>query len=121
MKFIIKENQLEKVSAKKKAIILSKLFDSFYPNLSQSEITKSDIDIKNDESDELIFYYRPKSGEFFVSLIILQKLYEKTGLPFLNYESVKTNKRHEFDEIIKEFAKYHFGFNNVEDVYFHWY
>ena len=44
MKFIIKENQLEKVSAKKKAIILSKLFDSFYPNLSQSEVTRDEID-----------------------------------------------------------------------------
>jgi hypothetical protein len=120
MKFIIKENQLEKVSAKKKAIILSKLFDSFYPNLSQSEVTRDEIDIKDGVSDELIFYYRPRSGEFFVSSHILQKLYENTGLPFLNYETVKTNKRQEFDEIIKEFAKHHFGFNNVEDVYFHW-
>ena len=120
MKFIIKENQLNKVSLKKKGELLSKLTDTFYPSLEQKETNGEDIDFFG-PNDELIFYFRPKSGEFFIGLNFINKLYSVTGLPFLEYESVKTNRRDEFDNIVREFVKYHFGFSNVEDIYFHWY
>ena len=121
MKFIISEEQEDLVKLEKNSDILYKLLNVFYPENYEYETSNDTTEVFDDEDNEnLLFFYDFESKEFYVGVSFVNKLFELTGLPFLDFTSVRTNKREMFDNLIKVFAKRHYGWN-VDDVHFHWY
>ena len=120
MKYIITEEQEDLVKLEKNSDILFKLMNVFYPENYEYETSNDTTEVyKNEDNDELLFYYDWDDKEFVIGVRFIDELFKKTGVPFLDYTEVKTNKREMFDELIKVFAKRHYGWN-VDKVHFHW-
>ena len=124
MKFIIRESQINSMDEEKKAYILSDMIDIFYPDLFIEDDDTlghySNVYDNKEDMEELLYYYDWERKEFYVGVHVIDKLYQKTGAPFLDYDQVNTNKMEMFDKIIKIFAKKDYGWN-VDKVFFHWY
>lgn len=121
MKIIISENQLNQLDLEKKSDLLYKLIQSFYPNNYESDNSNNETEVFDDEDEgNLLFYYNFDTKEFYVGTLFINSLFEATGLPFLDYTEVRTNKRGMFNSLIKVFAKRHYGWD-VNSVWFHWY
>ena len=121
MKVIISETQINNIGLDKKADAIYYLMNSLYPNNREEyNETTDDTNIYGDESEDyLLLYYRWNDNDLYVGISFINDLFSRTGLPFLNYEEIRTNKREMFNDIIKIFAKRHYGWN-VRNVLFHW-
>lgn len=124
MKFIITENQNNEILNRASDLIFS-VFKSEYPEFSdQYSESKDETEIcDNEDCDTLIFYYLWDDKEFYFSSYFAEKLYEMTGLEFFDLDFTRESNienRKKFDEIVKVFAKRHFGFD-VKKVWLHSY
>lgn len=122
MKIIISENQVNQLGLENKADALHKLILLFFPEnyeLYSESIGQTEVFDSEDEN-LLLFYYAWKPKEFYIGGTFIHYLFESTGLPFLNIDKVRVEEREMFDNLIKVFAKRHYGWN-VDKVWFHWY
>ena len=124
---MITESQDEMLKLEKKSDILYKLFNHIYPdNYLEDVVNVRDNETEvysNEEKDELLFYYVWKQNEIYIGTEFINKIYKLTFLNFLDLELIMkpmSYERDEFDNIIKVFARRHYGWN-VDLVYFHWY
>lgn len=122
MKIIITENQSNQLGLENKADVLYKLIQLFFPENYESYIESVDqTEVFDSENDNLLlFYYTWKTKEFYIGGTFIHYLFESTGLPFLNIDKVRVEEREMFNNLIKVFAKRHYGWN-VDKVWFHWY
>lgn len=129
MKFIITESQANLLSLDKISDIMYKLFETIYPDNyevvieSLSRYSGNETEVySNEERDQLLFYYKWKEKEFYIGTTFIQELYDIIHLHFLNPEllEIGSPEREEFDNMIKVFAKRHYGWT-VDKVWFHWY
>ena len=124
MKLILEESQVNNMSEEKKADALYFLMNAYFPDNFEEDEWRGDSNViagRNDESDgRMLFYYRWDTKEFYMGIHFLEELHEKSGLFFLDYTEVRTNKRELFLNIIKAFAKKYYGWD-VNTVLFHWY
>lgn len=127
MKFIITESQDEMLKLEKQSDILYKLFKHIYPDNYLEDVVNvrgNETEVySNEEKDELLFYYVWKQNEIYIGTEFINEIYKLTFLNFLDLELIMkpmSSERDEFDNIIKVFARRHYGWN-VDLVYFHWY
>jgi hypothetical protein len=121
MKYIISESQLNSLDLEKMSDVLYKLIQVRYPkNYDYYNESQNVTDVLTEEDGELLFYYNWDRKEFYIGKSQMTDLYEMTGLPFLEYEEMRTNKRGMFNKLMMVFAKQHYGWD-VDTVFFHWY
>jgi hypothetical protein len=119
MKFIISESKIDSLSLENKSDIFYKLINVMFPNLYEDESEDGELlNFYSEEDGDLLFYYDYQRKEFYVGGNFLEKVYELTGLPFLNVEENISKNRKMFDELMKVFFKRHYGYS-PEKVYFH--
>lgn len=120
MKIIITESQSDNLSLEKRADIIYKLIKTLYPKNEISLTKLGDYDVyDNHDEERLLFYFKPKFGEFYMGALVLNELYKITGLPFFEYQNIKEN-RSTFDEVMKIFARKYYGWRPSE-IFFHFY
>ena len=129
MKFIITESQDEMLKLERQSDILYKLFETMYPDNYEvvkeypSRYYEDETEVySNEDRDQLLFYYKWTHREFYIGLIFIKELYDVTHLDFLNMNLIERHspEREEFDNMIKVFAKRHYGWT-VNKVWLHWY
>lgn len=126
MKFIITESQTNLLSLERQSDIMYKLLQSLYPNnyiddSSDYMDNGNDSSVYSDEdSEQLLFFYKWDEKEFYVGINFMEEFYNLTKLDIFNYNLIKQQDRERFTELIKVFAKRHYGWN-VDKVWFHWY
>lgn len=125
MKFIVSESQMDLIKLEKKVDAMYRVIGIAYPELYEWDRTGvfEQIEVfSNKDKDTLLFYYDYDRKEFYVGMEFLDRLFEISGLKFLEYNLIDTNNdtREKFDVMIKLFAKKYYGWD-VKKVYFHWY
>lgn len=126
MKFIITESQDEMLKLEKQSDILYKLFEAMYPDnydvVKESRYGDETEVYSNEERDQLLFYYKWRNKEFYIGTTFIDELYNISHIDFLNPELMERGSpdREEFDNMIKVFAKRHYGWT-VNKVWLHWY
>lgn len=122
MKIIITENQSNQLGLETKADVLHKLMMLFFPENYESYAESVDQTEVFDSENEnlLLFYYTFETKEFYIGGTFIDYLFKSTGLPFLNIDKVRVEEREMFNNLIKVFAKRHYGWN-VDKVWLHWY
>lgn len=122
MKFIITESQFNLVGLEKKSDLLYKLMQSFFPENYEYENSNNETEVfANENNIELLFFYDWDTKAFHIGANFINELYEATEIPFLNVaEAQRIQNRPMFDELMKVFAKRHYGWD-VNKVWFHFY
>jgi hypothetical protein len=129
MKFIITESQDEMLKLERQSDVLYKLFEVMYPDnyevVKESNSRYGDDETEvysNEERDQLLFYYKWRNKEFYIGTNFIDELYNISLIDFLNPELMEPGSydREEFDNMIKVFAKRHYGWS-VNKVWLHWY
>ena len=129
MKFIITESQANLLSLDKISDIMYKLFETMYPDNYAvvkeypSRYYEDETEVySNEDRDQLLFYYKWTHREFYIGTTLIQELYDIIHLHILNPEllEIGSPERDEFDELIKVFARRHYGWT-VNKVWLHWY
>jgi len=126
MKFVITESQDEMLKLERQSDILYKLFEMMYPDnyevVKESRYGDETEVYSNEERDQLLFYYKWRNKEFYIGTNFIDELYNISLIDFLNPELMEPGSydREEFDNMIKVFAKRHYGWS-VNKVWLHWY
>ena len=127
MKFIITESQDEMLKLERQSDVLYKLFEVMYPDnyevVKESSRYGDETEVySNEERDQLLFYYKWRNKEFYIGTNFIDELYNISLIDFLNPELMEPGSpdREEFDNMIKVFAKRHYGWS-VNKVWLHWY
>lgn len=121
MKYIISESQDEKLNLEKKADIFYKLLQSFYPKNYKEYSEDGYIGVYDTPNKQkLLFYFDLLHKEFVIGGLMVNEFFKVTNLPFLDYSTIRTNKREMFDNIMKIFSKKYYGWNPI-DVKFHYF
>lgn len=118
MKFIITESQANLLSLEKISDIMKQSINVLYPDNYLDD--NNSIVFSNEDEDGILFYNRWKKKEFYIGAELVEELYNMIGLSIFDMDPRNVKNRDEFDELIKVFARRHYGWT-VDKVWFHWY
>jgi hypothetical protein len=116
MKFVISESNLGDLESKSDMIF--HMLNILYPNYETYYNEKYD-DTEIIHGYDTLLVYLNRNGNLIVNIKFIEKLFDWSNLPFLDYVEIKRNKRKMFDELMTVFAKKHFGWdvNLIELTY----
>lgn len=105
----------------KNSDLIFKVMNTMYPNIYDyfDEDSKVEETKVYDEVDgELLFFFMWDDNSFYISYDFIDNMFSVTGFSFLDLDVIQEDLE-SFYELIKVFAKRHYGWN-VNDVYFYY-
>ena len=123
MKFLITETQSELLGLEKMSDIMYKFLISMYPENYETTEKNQNVIYSNKDDEYILFYYDWDDNDFFIRADFIVDIFNVTGISLFNvHELISGNRkdRETFNELMKVFAKRHYGWN-VDKVWFHWY
>ena len=126
MKYILSENQVDKIPSDKLADIFFGWFSRKYPDyqrLPLSDLNDKDMIVsKSDDGlENIIHFYFDEDDDFYVSIYLVELFFNRLGIESFDHSSIANNPspaRTKFDNIMRIFAKKNFG-RKVHNVYLH--
>lgn len=125
MKFLITETQSGLLGLEKISDIMYKFLISMYPENYKVNEKNRTVVYSNKDYEYILFFYYWDDWDFYIAGDFILELFNVTGISLFNinelfnYQTGNKKDRETFNELMKVFAKRHYGWD-VNKVWFHW-